>query len=70
MKTLNVLLEWTVLAVIGLILLSFFEQAMAANAQNQAAANRSNALTSLLYQTGSGILSIPGWNNSNLKYAP
>ena len=70
MKTLNVLLEWTVLAVIALFLLSFFEQAIAANANAQANANRQNALTSLLYQTGNGLLSFAGWNNTSSHYAP
>lgn len=70
MKTLNVVLEWTALAVIAMFLLSFFESALVAQTNAQASANRSNALTSLLYQAGSGVLSLPGWNNSNLKYQP
>lgn len=68
MKTLNVLLEWTVLAVIAIFLLSFLESALASNTAAQASANRSNALTSLLYQTGNGILSNFGWNNPSGKY--
>lgn len=70
MKSLEAIIEFAALAIIGLMLLTFFENAMAANANAQASANRTNALTSLLYQTGNGILGNFGWNAPTNTYLP
>ena len=40
MKSLEAIIEFAALAIIGLMLLTFFENAMAANANAQASANR------------------------------
>ena len=70
MKSIHAIIEFMALLVIGMVVLSFFENGMANTAAVQASANRQNALTSLLYQGGEGGLSLLGWNNPSLKYAP
>jgi hypothetical protein len=63
MKTLSSVLEFAALAVIGLMVLSFLQTAIAANARAQASANQTNAWTSLGYNLGNGLLGTIGFSS-------
>ncbi len=63
MKTLGAVLEFAALAVIAVMVMAFFENAMATSINARAQANQTNALTTLGYNLGNGLLGTVGFNS-------
>jgi hypothetical protein len=64
-KVLNTLLEIIAVVAVMLLLLNIWQNGIAATYTASAAANRTNAYTGLITQTGNGVLGLLGFRGTN-----